>query len=136
VVEGRAAAREALQAVADLAPEQLASRVALEPALELAWGGLARLVNQREPAREAAQAVEARGDTKAHTLAQNRAVELSSEERSQAQPGAEDRAEAVLAAWAQAALAARARPAARADQAIREGAFRPGPPKMKTSWEF
>ena len=58
------------------------------------------------------------------------------EERGQAHPGAEGHAEAVPAVWAQAALGARARRAEPADRAIREAAFRPGPRKTKTSWEF
>jgi hypothetical protein len=118
------------QALADLALERLAERAALEVAQ-----GQAQAVDQWVPARGATQAMEHLA-AKALTLAQNRAAESSNEDLGQAQPGVEDHAEEVPAAWARAALAAGARRAARADRAIQEAACRPGLPKMKTSWEF
>ena len=120
----------AAQALVDPAREQLAPRAALRLAQGRAWA-----VDQWEPAQVAAKVVEHRA-AKVRTLAQNRAGELSSEERGQAQLGAEGHAEAVPAAWAQAALAAGARRAAHVDRATQEAAFRLGPPKTKTSWEF
>lgn len=116
----------------DLAVGLLAPRAALEPAQGLARAGLAWAVDQRSPGQGAAQEVEQQS-AKVLTLAQNRAAELSSEERDQAQPGAEDHAEAAPAAWV---LAAEARRAAHEDRATREAAFRLGLPKTKTSWEF
>ena len=114
----------------DLALERSAAQRALKPTQ-----GLAQAVDLWGLAQGAAQAAE-HPPAKALTLAQNRAAESSSEELGRALPGAEGRAEAVLAAWAQEALAAGARQAAHADRATREAAFRPGPPKMKTFWEF
>jgi len=111
----------------DLALERSAAQRALEAAQ-----GQARAVGlvaqEQEAARAAASPV-----AKALTLARNRAAESSNEDLGQAQPGVEDHAEEVPAAWARAALAAGARRAARADRAIQEAACQPGPPKMKTS---
>jgi hypothetical protein len=83
---------------------------------------------------EAAQAVEAPVG-RALTLGQSREPEFFNEERAQARPEAEDRAEeapaalgrVVPAAWAQAALA---------DRATQEAVFLHGPQKTRTFWEY
>ena len=93
----------------DLAVGLLAPRAALEPAQ-----GQAQAVELLARAQGLAQ-VEERQAAKALTLARNRAAESSSEELGQAPPGVEDHAEEAPAAWAQAAPAAEARRAARAD---------------------
>jgi len=114
---------------------QVLARLARPPVLQPAAAQvLAQAVEQLAQVQGAAQAAE-HPATKAHTLAQSRAAELSNEDRELAHLEAEGHAEAVPAAWAQVAPAGKVRPEP-ADRATQEAVFRLGPQKTKTSWEF